>query len=130
MPTSEAGTNQRPQLHAADIQLSTDAAGRCIVLGGGAFSTVKFLFPDSYSRRLENTCSLVRCYTQAVSSLTTSIVVQSCSDDRTMSGGQVYRGRHLHRDVAVKVLQTDGNLARSVRREVQWGQLLHCALSG
>jgi hypothetical protein len=32
---------------------------------------------------------------------------------------QVFQGRHLHRDVAVKVLQMDGSLVRAVQREVR-----------
>ena len=36
-----------------------------------------------------------------------------------LCGWQVYRGRHLHRDVAVKVLPLDGGLAKAVQREVQ-----------
>ena len=40
-------TDWHPQLRAADVELSTDAAGRRIVLGGGAFGTVDsfVLFP-------------------------------------------------------------------------------------
>lgn len=32
---------------------------------------------------------------------------------------QVYQGRHLQRDMAVKVLQLDGNSTRAVQREVR-----------
>ena len=31
---------------------------------------------------------------------------------------QVFQGRHLHREVAVKVLQLDGGLVHAVQREV------------
>ena len=32
----------------------------------------------------------------------------------------MFQGRHLHRDVAVKVLQMDGSLVHAVQREVRW----------
>ena len=36
-----------------------------------------------------------------------------------LCGWQVYQGRHLHRNVAVKVLPLDGGLANAVQREVR-----------
>ena len=48
----------------------------------------------------------------AVESCTLLIAVLLCT-------WQVYQGRHLHRDVAVKVLPLDGGLAKAVQREVQ-----------
>ena len=33
---------------------------------------------------------------------------------------KVYKGRHLHRDVAVKELQLEAGLKRAVQREVSW----------
>jgi hypothetical protein len=46
------------------------------------------------------------------------------------AGWQVYRGRHLHRDVAVKVLRLDGGLAHAVQREVRRGRPMWCIASG
>ena len=44
----------------------------------------------------------------------------------SVRGEQVYQGRHLHRDVAVKVLQLDGDLVRAVQREVRRQLHSHC----
>ena len=38
-----AGADWKPQLHAADVQFSADAAGQRLVLGGGPSSTVRLL---------------------------------------------------------------------------------------
>jgi hypothetical protein len=42
-----------------------------------------------------------------------------------LCGEQVFQGRHLHRDVAVKVLQLDGGLVHAVQREVRWQHESH-----
>lgn len=38
---------------------------------------------------------------------------------------QVYQGRHLHRDVAIKVLQLEAGLDHAVQREVTTGSTEH-----
>ena len=107
--TLNGSTEWKLQLRAADIQFSSDAAGRRVVLGGGAFGTVSN-FSHKYlhvGTQMAVRPSLGDCYRVV------------CAAHGNLVRWQVYQGRHLHRDVAVKMLSLDGGLANAVQREVK-----------